>query len=280
MRHVFMPVRAPLTPTVHKRAMLRARPAHRLGSETLPNIGPHPKRPSGLIVQTCGDLLGRMVGVEPSHALLQHLGKPQQVLVIRSVRTSLPVREVLGVHVQLVGKLPLKPAALFTRLTDVYADGSGETVSRTSLWTRLTAHAVSLSRYDQYCQARLPESVLTGAERLLGSASWLMAPSISPCANWYWVAVRLSCASRAIGSLPVRSASRNLRMIILADAETSHTQRTDPQGSGQGLDGTQLGGCFKLYLPPPIGNFGMVFTLAMNPTGQRELTFVAFGVTS
>lgn len=46
----------------------------------------------------------------------------------------------------------------------------------------------------------------------------------------------------------------------------------------EGRDGTRLGGCVKVYLPEPVGSFGMVFRGAGTPTGGLMLEFLAFGV--
>jgi hypothetical protein len=35
-----------------------------------------------------------------------------------------------------------------------------------------------------------------------------------------------------------------------------------------GRDGTNLGGCVKVYLPPPLGPWGAVFTGAISETGK------------
>lgn len=45
----------------------------------------------------------------------------------------------------------------------------------------------------------------------------------------------------------------------------------------EGPDGTRLPRCFKVYLPPPSGRFGMVFKVV---EGERKLhlEFLAFGV--
>jgi hypothetical protein len=45
----------------------------------------------------------------------------------------------------------------------------------------------------------------------------------------------------------------------------------------EGEDGTRLPGCLKIYLPEPIGQFGMVFQLETHPIGSR-LNYIAFGV--
>jgi hypothetical protein len=36
----------------------------------------------------------------------------------------------------------------------------------------------------------------------------------------------------------------------------------------EGRDGTRLANCFKIYIPAPIGRFGMVFVASLNPDGQ------------
>jgi hypothetical protein len=41
--------------------------------------------------------------------------------------------------------------------------------------------------------------------------------------------------------------------------------------------GTSLANCFKVYLPPPAGRFGMVFELVVRQ-GHLELLYLAFGV--
>jgi hypothetical protein len=45
----------------------------------------------------------------------------------------------------------------------------------------------------------------------------------------------------------------------------------------EGEDGTSLPECLKVYLPEPIGRFGMVFQLETDPIGSR-LNYLAFGV--
>jgi hypothetical protein len=45
----------------------------------------------------------------------------------------------------------------------------------------------------------------------------------------------------------------------------------------EGRDGTILPGCMKVYLPPPDGDFGMVFKLEIRDTGAR-LRYLAFGL--
>jgi len=45
----------------------------------------------------------------------------------------------------------------------------------------------------------------------------------------------------------------------------------------EGRDGTNLPQCFKVYLPPPDGRFGMVFTIDGN-ADKPAFVFLAFGV--
>jgi hypothetical protein len=45
----------------------------------------------------------------------------------------------------------------------------------------------------------------------------------------------------------------------------------------QATDGTDLPGCAKVYLPAPVGNFGMVFAIKRQE-GQLVLVHLAFGV--
>jgi hypothetical protein len=45
----------------------------------------------------------------------------------------------------------------------------------------------------------------------------------------------------------------------------------------EGPDGTILLGCLKVYLPPAVGRFGMIFQLGIEETGAR-LRYLAFGV--
>ena len=45
----------------------------------------------------------------------------------------------------------------------------------------------------------------------------------------------------------------------------------------EGQDGTPLGGCAKVYLPPPAGKFGMVFEIDRQ-AGSLVLAYLAFGV--
>ncbi|MGE5335940.1 MAG: hypothetical protein ACM3JL_00785 [Nitrososphaerota archaeon] len=44
----------------------------------------------------------------------------------------------------------------------------------------------------------------------------------------------------------------------------------------EGRDGTALPRCFKVYLPPPVGRFGMVFRFVVADTPRLE--YLAFGV--
>jgi hypothetical protein len=44
-----------------------------------------------------------------------------------------------------------------------------------------------------------------------------------------------------------------------------------------GADGTVLPNCAKVYLPPPVGRFGMIFR-AISVEGQPRLAYLAFGV--
>jgi len=46
---------------------------------------------------------------------------------------------------------------------------------------------------------------------------------------------------------------------------------------GEGRDGTVLPDCAKVYLPRPVGRFGMVFR-AIKIDGRLHLAYVAFGV--
>jgi hypothetical protein len=45
----------------------------------------------------------------------------------------------------------------------------------------------------------------------------------------------------------------------------------------EGRDGTLLANCVKVYLPPPIGNYGMVFRIERRK-GRTVLAYAAFGV--
>ncbi len=45
-----------------------------------------------------------------------------------------------------------------------------------------------------------------------------------------------------------------------------------------GEDHTNLPDCAKVYLPPPIGRFGMIFMLKFESNGRPVLAFLAFGV--
>ncbi len=45
-----------------------------------------------------------------------------------------------------------------------------------------------------------------------------------------------------------------------------------------GHDHTNLPDCAKVYLPPPIGRFGMIFMLKFEPNEHPVLAFLAFGV--
>jgi hypothetical protein len=46
----------------------------------------------------------------------------------------------------------------------------------------------------------------------------------------------------------------------------------------EGADGTQLTGCAKVYLPPPVGLHGMVLRFARQPDGRFTLAYAAFGL--
>jgi hypothetical protein len=50
-------------------------------------------------------------------------------------------------------------------------------------------------------------------------------------------------------------------------------RRCDPEGR----DGTKLPACFKVYLPPPNGKFGMIFRFVRGADGLA-LRYLAFGV--
>lgn len=45
----------------------------------------------------------------------------------------------------------------------------------------------------------------------------------------------------------------------------------------EGVDGTRLAHCVKVYLPPPDGKFGMVFRIERRG-GKLRLTYAAFGI--
>jgi hypothetical protein len=55
--------------------------------------------------------------------------------------------------------------------------------------------------------------------------------------------------------------------------EIKALRRCDPEGR----DGTKLPACFKVYLPPPNGKFGMVFRFVRDADGLA-LRYLAFGV--
>lgn len=55
--------------------------------------------------------------------------------------------------------------------------------------------------------------------------------------------------------------------------EVKILRRCDPEGR----DGTKLPSCFKVYLPPPNGKFGMVFRFVRDADGLA-LRYLAFGV--
>jgi hypothetical protein len=46
---------------------------------------------------------------------------------------------------------------------------------------------------------------------------------------------------------------------------------------GEAQDGTRLHGCVKVYLPPPVGKFGMVFEISRRG-GTVVLAYLSFGV--
>lgn len=45
----------------------------------------------------------------------------------------------------------------------------------------------------------------------------------------------------------------------------------------EGPEGTALAHCMKIYLPRPVGKFGMVFRIALRE-GRAQLVYAAFGV--
>ncbi|MGB7685006.1 MAG: hypothetical protein WBL45_04410 [Solirubrobacterales bacterium] len=53
----------------------------------------------------------------------------------------------------------------------------------------------------------------------------------------------------------------------------SELRPCDPEGR----DGTKLPQCLKVYLPPPVGRFGMVFKFVI-ANDRPRLDFLAFGV--
>ena len=55
--------------------------------------------------------------------------------------------------------------------------------------------------------------------------------------------------------------------------EMKALRRCDPESR----DGTKLPSCFKVYLPPPNGKFGMVFRFVRDSEGLA-LRYLAFGV--
>jgi hypothetical protein len=55
--------------------------------------------------------------------------------------------------------------------------------------------------------------------------------------------------------------------------EIKTLRRCDPEGR----DGTRLPACFKVYLPPPSGKFGMVFRFVRGNEGLA-LRYLAFGI--
>ena len=72
-----------------------------------------------------------------------------------------------------------------------------------------------------------------------------------------------------------------------AGREVAETARRDYERAGvprsqlkpceaEGRDGTRLPGCVKIYLPQPLGHFGMIFQWVIHATGPR-LRYLAFG---
>lgn len=55
--------------------------------------------------------------------------------------------------------------------------------------------------------------------------------------------------------------------------EIKTLRRCDPEGR----DGTKLPACFKVYLPPPNGKFGMVLRFVRDDDGLA-LRYLAFGI--
>ena len=55
--------------------------------------------------------------------------------------------------------------------------------------------------------------------------------------------------------------------------EIKTLRRCDPEGR----DGTKLPACFKVYLPPPSGKFGMVLRFVRDDEGLA-LRYLAFGI--
>ncbi|MGH2852179.1 MAG: hypothetical protein ACRDLP_16385 [Solirubrobacteraceae bacterium] len=94
---------------------------------------------------------------------------------------------------------------------------------------------------------------------------------------------------------------RRARAHFDADAWEADLARTSPAGRGaasaarreyeqrgvpisqlrrvarRGRDGTELPNCVKVYVPPPAGRFGMVFTLTIDGDGRPVLAYLAFG---
>jgi len=73
-------------------------------------------------------------------------------------------------------------------------------------------------------------------------------------------------------------AGRSAAELARHDYEASGVPVTDLRPCDpEGQDGTVLPQCLKLYVPPPVGRFGMVFRFVVANDAPR-LDYLAFGV--
>lgn len=73
-------------------------------------------------------------------------------------------------------------------------------------------------------------------------------------------------------------AGRSAAEIARRDYEVNGIPMSDLRSCDpEGRDGTVLPQCLKLYLPPPVGRFGMVFGFVVANAAPR-LDYLAFGV--
>lgn len=73
-------------------------------------------------------------------------------------------------------------------------------------------------------------------------------------------------------------AGRSAAEIAKSDYEVNGVPLSDLRPCDpEGRDGTILPQCLKLYIPPPVGRFGMVFRFAVANDAPR-LECIAFGV--
>ena len=92
------------------------------------------------------------------------------------------------------------------------------------------------------------------------------APVVFDDRFWWQDLARTNARGRSVASHTRREYERR-------GCPVSSLRRCEDEGP----DGTRLPACVKVYLPPPIGPFGMVFRIARNDSGTK-LAMLAFGV--